>query len=78
MGLVVNRARRELLGALAAGRVYRSASGCDVLRINNGQNRRVETRLRELLAAGWAAEPSDGCFYQITDAGRAALDREVA
>lgn len=71
--LVINRARRELLAALAAGRIYRSAGGCDLWFVRNGQNKRIERRLRELLAAGLAGEPTDGRYYVITDAGRARL-----
>jgi hypothetical protein len=67
--LNINRARRELLDALAARRVYRSLGGCDMLQVRGGQNKRVETRLRELTTAGLAVLGEDGRYYELTDAG---------
>jgi hypothetical protein len=64
------RYRREVLTATAAGRVYRSISGGIQRQMRGNQNRRVDTTVRELIAAGWVAEPAEGGhYYRITEAG---------
>lgn len=72
----IARDRRELLQSVAAGRVYRSLGGCDMQMARAGQNRRVETRLREI--ADWVELGPDGRHYRLTAAGRVALDRSLA
>ncbi len=72
--ITINRDRRELLTAVSNGRIYRSLGGCDLWAVRAGQNKRVERRLRELLAAGLVEHPVEGSRnYLLTDAGTAAL-----
>ncbi len=69
----LTRDRRDLLAAVAMGRVYRSMGGCDMRMQGAGQNRRVDRRLRELREAGWVALGEDGRAYELTVDGRADL-----
>lgn len=71
--------RRELLRAVKAKRVYRSMGGCDMQMARAGQNKRVEKRLRELVAAGWVELGPDERFYRLTEDGEIDLaKREMA
>ena len=69
----LTRDRRDLLGAVGLGRVYRSLGGCDMRMQHAGQNRRVDRRLRELVAAGWVELGPDGRAYVLTGDGEADL-----
>lgn len=75
MSVLANRDRRTLMAAVDRGQVTRSAGGVILYRTRHaGFNHRVDNRVRELMRAGWVRLGRDGGTYQLTDAGRAALD----
>lgn len=71
--LVLNRDRREFLTSMAAGNVYRSMGGCDMVQVRAGQNKRCERRVRELAGEGLAELGPDGRHYRLTADGVAFL-----
>jgi len=71
--LYLTRTRRDLLRAVAYGRV-RLAHGIVVRHADGGINQRCDAKVRELVGAGWVVMGADNGTYAITDAGRAVLD----
>lgn len=67
----MNRARRDLLGAVGRRRVT-LANGV-VLRHARGMNQRCDVLIRELETAGLVRLGADGGTYELTEAGQAAV-----
>jgi hypothetical protein len=61
--------RLALLRDISAGRVYRSESGRDFIKVRNAPARRCERSLRVLLGEGVAHLGTDGWHYELTPAG---------
>lgn len=72
--LNMNRERMGLLRAIKAGKVERTVGSNNIVQRTNGFNRRVETKVRELIRAGYAADPAPGSIkFQILPDGEALL-----
>lgn len=68
--MILNVERREFLGWLAAGKVYRSAGGYDFVERHSGDNRRCETMLREFTEHEPVLAVLVGSRYELTSDGR--------
>jgi hypothetical protein len=70
--LYPTKTRRDLLRAVDHRRVF-TANGIVMRRTDGGMNRRCDTAIRELKAAGWVLLAGNGT-YELTGAGRDVLD----
>ncbi len=71
----MNREQRELIDAVAHGRVYKSAGGFVMRRRPGGQNARCDAKVRELVEAG-LVDLGPTALYVLTPAGTA--EREAS
>jgi hypothetical protein len=68
--VILNVERREFLALLAAGKVYRSDGGRDIVELHPGNNRRCEARLREFTEHMPVLAVLHGRYYELTAEGQ--------
>lgn len=69
----LNRARLDLLDAIARGHVDRTFEGKIVRHLRGRLNRRCDVEVRRFVDAGWVELGADG-VYGLTDVGRVGRD----